>query len=59
LKLKKEWTKTEMAKKVWEEIAKKVNELKIKEIIFDRNWFAYHWRIKALAEVLREGWVKF
>jgi large subunit ribosomal protein L18 len=48
-----------MAKKVWEEIAKKVNELKIEEIVFDRNWFAYHGRVKALAEALREVWIKF
>jgi large subunit ribosomal protein L18 len=57
--MKKAWTKTEMAKKVWEEMVKKVNELKIKEIVFDRGWFAYHWRIKALAEALREGWLQF
>jgi large subunit ribosomal protein L18 len=59
LKIKKEWTRTDMARKVWEELAKKANELKIKEIVFDRNWFDYHWRIKSLAETLREAWLKF
>lgn len=59
LKMKKEWTKTEMAKKVWTEMAKKVSDLKIETVIFDRNGFAYHWRVKALAEALREGGLKF
>lgn len=59
LKLKKEWTKTQMAKKVWEEMAKKASELKIDTIVFDRGGFAYHWRVKALAEALREGGLKF
>ena len=59
IKIEKKWTKTEMAKKVWEEMAKKIKDLKIKEIVFDRWWFAYHWRVKALAEALREWGVKF
>lgn len=59
IKMKKEWTKTEMAKVVWDEMAKKISDLKIKEIVFDRGWFAYHGRVKALAEALRAGWVKF
>jgi large subunit ribosomal protein L18 len=59
LKLKKEWTRTEMAKKVWTELAKKANELKITTIVFDRGGFAYHGRVKALAEALREGGLKF
>lgn len=59
LKLKKEWTKTQMAKKVWEEMAKKASDLKVNTIVFDRGGFAYHWRVKALAEALREGGLKF
>jgi large subunit ribosomal protein L18 len=59
LKLKKEGTKTEIARKVWEEMAKKLSELKIDNIVFDRNWFAYHWRVKMLADALREWWLKF
>lgn len=59
MKIKKEWTKTEMAKKVWEDMAKKMNDLKIEEIVFDRGWFAYHGRVKALAEALRANWIKF
>lgn len=52
-------TKTEMAKKVWLEMAKKVLDLKIEDVVFDRGWFAYHGRVKALAEALREGGLKF
>lgn len=59
IKMKKEWTKTEMSVKVWEDMAKKINDLKIEEIVFDRGWFAYHGRVKALAEALRANWIKF
>ncbi len=59
LKLSKEGTKTEMAKKVWADLAKKASDLKIDTVVFDRGWFAYHGRVKALAEALREGGLKF
>lgn len=59
LKLDKKGTKTEMAKQVWAEMAKKIKDLKIDSIVFDRGWFVYHWRVKALAEALREGGIKF
>ncbi|MDP2089968.1 MAG: 50S ribosomal protein L18 [Candidatus Gracilibacteria bacterium] len=59
LKLDKAGTKTEMSKKVGEEMAKKVLDLKITEIVFDRGGFAYHGRVKALAEALRAGGLKF
>ncbi|MFK7779816.1 MAG: 50S ribosomal protein L18 [Candidatus Gracilibacteria bacterium] len=59
LKLEKSGTKTEMATKVGEEMAKKVLDLKITEIVFDRGGFAYHGRVKALAESLRSKGLKF
>ncbi len=59
LKISEKATKTEIATKVGEEMAKKINELKIKEIVFDRGGFAYHGRVKALAEALRAGGLKF
>jgi len=59
LKLKKEGTKTEMAKKVWEDIAKKAVSLNLKEVVFDRGWFIYHWRVKSLADWAREAGLKF
>ncbi len=59
LKLEGKNTKTERAKIVWSDMAKKMKELKITSIVFDRGWFAYHGRVKALAEALRDGGIKF
>ena len=59
LKMKKDGTKTDMSKKVWEEIAKIAAKLKITDVVFDRGGFAYHGRVKALAEQARETGLKF
>ncbi len=59
LKMKKSGTKTEMAIKVGEEMWKKITELKITEIVFDRGGFAYHGRVKALAEAVRSASITF
>lgn len=59
LKLKKEGTKTDMSKKVGEAIAKVAAEKWIKEVVFDRGWFAYHGRVKALADAAREAGLQF
>ncbi len=59
LKIKWKLTKTESWKKVGEDIAKKALENKVSEVVFDRNWFSYHWRVKSLADAAREGWLKF
>lgn len=47
------------AKKLGELIAKKAKDKKISEIVFDRNAYAYHGRVKALADAAREGGLKF
>lgn len=47
------------AKKIGETIAKKALGLGIKEILFDRNGFKYHGRVKALAEGAREAGLNF
>jgi|TARA_Y100001960_G_C14724707_1_gene854299 large subunit ribosomal protein L18 len=59
LKMTKEGTKTEMASKVGADLANKLNELKIETVVFDRGGFAYHGRVKALAEAVREAGLKF
>jgi len=49
----------EGAKKVGDAIAKKAIGLGIKEVLFDRNGFKYHGRIKALADGAREAGLIF
>lgn len=55
----KKGTKTESAKLIGLEIAKKAKAMKIEEIVFDRNGYKYHGRVKSLAEGAREGGLKF
>ncbi|MCL2417592.1 MAG: 50S ribosomal protein L18 [Bacteroidales bacterium] len=52
-------TKTELAKEVGKAIAAKALEAGISTVIFDRNGYLYHGRVKALAEAAREGGLKF
>ena len=40
-------------------VAKKALEKDIKNVVFDRNGFRYHGRVKALAEGAREGGLVF
>ena len=49
----------EAAKKVGAAIAQKALEKDIKSVVFDRNGFLYHGRIKALAEAARENGLAF
>src|SRR5665213_10361 len=51
--------KVEASKKVGEAIAKKSQELGIKNVIFDRGGYLYHGRVKAVAEGAREGGLEF
>lgn len=41
------------AAKAGEEMAKKITQLKVKEIVFDRSGYIYHGRVKAFAEAVR------
>jgi len=52
-------TKTEKSKEVGILIAEKAKTLGIETIVFDRNGYKYHGRIKALAEGARESGLKF
>lgn len=49
----------ETAKRVGVEIARLAKDKHIENVIFDRNGFLYHGRIKALADGAREAGLKF
>ena len=51
--------KTDQAKAVGKELAKKAQEAKIDKVAFDRNGYRYHGRVKALADAAREEGLKF
>lgn len=52
---KKPTTKSEEAFTLGKELATKAVKLKIKEVVFDRNGYRYHGRVKQLADGAREG----
>ena len=51
--------KKEQAAKVGELIAKKALEAGITAVVFDRNGYLYHGRVKALADAARNGGLNF
>ncbi len=51
--------KIEQAKQVGKLIAEKSQEKGISSVVFDRNGYLYHGRVKALADAAREGGLKF
>lgn len=55
----KKGTKTERARLFGLQAAKKILELKVASVVFDRGGYKYQGRIRALAAALREGGVKF
>lgn len=52
-------TKSEKSKLVGAAIARKATELGIKKVVFDRNGYLYHGRVKSVAEGAREGGLEF
>lgn len=52
-------TKTDRAKVLGNEMAKRLKEKGIERVVFDRGWYRYHGRIKAFAEAVREGGIVF
>jgi large subunit ribosomal protein L18 len=51
--------KTDIAKMVGSALAKKAIAAGIEYVVFDRNGYLYHGRVKALAEGAREAGLKF
>ncbi len=54
-----EGTKVQAAKAVGEDIARRLLEKGVKAAVFDRGWYPYHGRIKALADGARSGGLDF
>ena len=52
-------TKIEVAAKVGKAIAEKALAAGITEVVFDRNGYLFHGRVKPLADAAREGGLKF
>ena len=52
-------TKCEMAAKVGKMLAERALAAGISTVVFDRNGYLYHGRVKSLADGAREGGLKF
>ena len=55
----KKQTKIELSTAVGEELARRAKKSKISKVVFDRNGFLYHGRVKAFADGAREGGLEF
>ena len=51
--------KVDQAKEVGKMIAESATKAGIKEVVFDRNGYLFHGRVKALADAARENGLKF
>jgi len=51
--------KIDQAKEVGKLVAKKAKDKGIENVVFDRNGYLYHGRVKSLAEAAREEGLKF
>jgi len=55
----KKLSKTEQAKIVGTEVAKRAKKKGIKQVVFDRGGYKYHGRVKALSDAAREEGLEF
>jgi len=51
--------KTERAKRIGAEIARRAKDAGVERVVFDRGFAKYHGRVKALAEAAREAGLQF
>ena len=54
-----EATKTDAAKAVGKAIAEMLKKAGVDRVVFDRNGYLYHGRVRALADAAREAGLKF
>ena len=52
-------SKIEVSTIIGKEIAKRAVNIKIKKVVFDRNGYPFHGRVKAFAEAAREAGLEF
>lgn len=52
-------TKKQLSEKVGEEIGKRAIEKGLKKVVFDRNGYRYHGRVKVLADSARKSGLEF
>ena len=52
-------SKTEVSIIIGKDIAKKAIKRKIKKVVFDRNGYPFHGRVKAFADAAREAGLEF
>lgn len=52
-------SKSDVAAQVGKKLAEKATANGIEKVVFDRNGYLYHGRVKSLAEGAREGGLKF
>lgn len=52
-------SKSDKSKLIGKKIAEKAGENKIKKVVFDRNGYLYHGRVKAIADAAREAGLEF
>jgi large subunit ribosomal protein L18 len=51
-------SKTDISKEVGYDIAKKISDKKMSQVLFDRNGYKFHGRIKAFVEAVKEKGIK-
>lgn len=59
VKMDKKATKTDRAQKVGTEIAELLKQQNVSTVVFDRGGFAFHGRVKALAEAAKQAGLNF